>query len=312
MKKTIQPEDNDPTVGEPVAQALSRPISRRTLLKGALASAPLLISPTLLLPRKASAASNIGPSTATEPYLIPSIPGVKFVSILTVGDNIGGYRMVGIPDGLGLFNSSKTQFTVLMNHEITNGANVSGIQRAHGSKGAFVSRWTIDRNTLKVVKGEDLTPSADKVHLWDPAMSDYEQNGRTTQWQRLCSADLPAESALFGKGRGTHDRIFFNGEEVSDPASSRAWARIVTGPHAGEAWQLPRLGRMSYENVVACPHSKDKTVVLLTDDGDLSTAPSSTGFPSEVYVYIGEKAKFGHPIQQAGFTNGDFYGVQVV
>jgi len=237
---------------------------------------------------------------------------VKFVSILTVGDNIGGYRMVGIPDGLGLFNSSKTQFTVLMNHEITNGANVSGIQRAHGSKGAFVSRWTIDRNTLKVVKGEDLTPSADKVHLWDPAMSDYEQNGRTTQWQRLCSADLPAESALFGKGRGTHDRIFFNGEEVSDPASSRAWARIVTGPHAGEAWQLPRLGRMSYENVVGCPHSKDKTVVLLTDDGDLSTAPSATGFPSEVYVYIGEKAKFGHPIQQAGFTNGDFYGVQVV
>jgi len=42
--------------------------------------------------------------------------------------------MVGIPDGLGLFNSSKTQFTVLMNHEITNGATVSGSAR-HGSKG---------------------------------------------------------------------------------------------------------------------------------------------------------------------------------
>ena len=69
---------------------------------------------------------------------------------------------------------------------------------------------------------------------------------------------------------------------------------------------------MSYENVIACPHSKDKTVVLLTDDGDLSTAATTTGFSSEVYVYIGEKAKFGHPIQQAGFTNGDFYGVQVV
>ncbi len=176
----------------------------------------------------------------------------------------------------------------------------------------FVSRWTIDRNTLKVLTGQDLTPSGAKVHLWDPTTSNYEPTGRTTQWQRLCSADLPAESALFGKGRGTHERIFFDGEEVSDPASARAWARIVTGPHAGEAWQLPRLGRMSYENVVACPHSKDKTVVLLTDDGDLSTAATTTGFPSEVYVYIGEKAKFGHPIQQAGFTNGDFYGVQVV
>ena len=168
------------------------------------------------------------------------------------------------------------------------------------------------RETLKVLTGQDLTPSGEKVHLWDPTTSNYEPTGRTTQWQRLCSADLPAKSALFGKGRGTHDRIFFDGEEVSDPNSARAWARIVTGPHAGEAWQLPRLGRMSYENVVACPHSKDKTVVLLTDDGDLSTAATTTGFPSEVYVYIGEKAKFGHPIQQAGFTNGDFYGVQVV
>src|SRR5689334_16002616 len=120
MKKTNGPEDNAPTSGAPVAQALARPISRRTLLKGALASTPFLISPTLLLPRKAAAATNMGPSTTTEPYLIPTVPGVKFVSILTVGDNIGGYRMVGIPDGLGLFNSSKSDFTVLMNHEITN------------------------------------------------------------------------------------------------------------------------------------------------------------------------------------------------
>ena len=54
------------------------------------------------------------------------------------------------------------------------------------------------------------------------------------------------------------------------------------------------------------------TVVLLTDDGDLSTAPSGTGFPSEVYVYIGEKAKAGHPIEQAGLTSGTLYGVQVI
>ena len=50
-------------------------------------------------------------------------------------------------------------------------------------------------------------------------------------------------------------------------------------------------------------HSLDTAVMLLTDDGDLSTAPSGTGFPSEVYVYIGEKAKAGHPIEQAGFTS---------
>jgi len=224
--------------------------------------------------RKAAAATPIGPSTTTEAYLIPSVPGVKIVPILTVGDSIGGYRMVGIPDGLGAFQSAPGQFTLLMNHEITK--DRPGIPRAHGSNGAFVSRWTIDQQTLKVLNGQDLTPSAGKVHLWDALHSEYTTG--TTQWQRLCSADLPAESALFGNGLGTRDRIFFDGEEVSDPASARAWARIVTGPHAGEAWQLPRLGRMSYENVVACPHSKEKTVALLTDDGDLSTAPSGTGF----------------------------------
>jgi len=48
-----------------------------------------------------------------------------------------------------------------MNHEIS--ANPAGIVRAHGSKGAFVSRWTIDRETLEVARGEDLTPSPDSV-----------------------------------------------------------------------------------------------------------------------------------------------------
>ena len=242
-----------------------------------------------------------------EPYLLPSLPGVETVSILTVGDSINGYRMVGNPDGLGAFHSHGNEFTLLMNHEIA--AARPGIVRAHGSNGAFVSRWTIDRKTLKVLKGEDLTPSASHVFLWDPVHNEYTQG--TTQWQRLCSADLPVESALFANGRGTRERIFFNGEEVTDAASARAWARIATGPHAGEAWQLPRFGRMSYENAVACPQPQDKTIVVLLDDGDLSTAATSTGFPSEVYVYIGTKQKQGHPIEQAGLLNGSLYGVKV-
>jgi hypothetical protein len=308
MKNKIQWSSTDGDDASLMEGALSKTLGRRTFLKSALATAPLLLgAPTLLLPRKASAASNIGPSTTTEPYLVPSIPGVKFVSILTVGDGIGGYRLVGIPDGLGAFGSGRGQFTLLMNHEIT--TTNPGIARAHGSNGAFVSRWTIDQRTLKVLKGQDLTPSSQHVFLWDSIHDEYTQG--STQWQRLCSADLPAESALFGNGRGTRERIFFDGEEVTDPTSARAWARIVTGPHAGEAWQLPLLGRMAYENVVACPHSREKTVVLLTDDGDLSTAATSTGFPSEVYVYIGEKAKSGHPIEQTGLTDGDFYGVKV-
>ncbi|HEX9273381.1 MAG TPA: phytase [Candidatus Binatia bacterium] len=309
MKKSVQ-NDNEANNESTSAEISRRVLGRRAFLKGALATAPLLIAgPTLLLPKKTHAApeGNMGPSTTTEPYLVPSVPGVKFISILTVGDVIGNYRMVGIPDGLGAFNSGKENFTLLMNHEITNAR--PGIVRAHGSNGAFVSKWTIDRNTLKVLTGEDLTPSPNHVYLWDPVHEEFTQG--TTQWQRLCSADLPARSALFADDRGAPDRIFFDGEEVTDAASARAWARIVTGPHAGEAWQLPLFGRMPYENVVACPHAQHKTIVVLLDDGDLSTAATTTGFPCEVYVYIGRKVRHGHPIEQAGLTNGALYGVKI-
>lgn len=287
------------------ADALSNRIGRRTFLKGALATAPIMLAaPTLLLPRKAAGSRRFSPVTSAEPYLVPTVPGVEFVPLLTVGESVGGYRMVGIPDGLGAFRGREGQFTLLMNHEIT--AARPGIVRQHGSNGAFVSRWTIDRQTLRVVKGQDLTPSAHHVFLWDSVHNEYIRG--TTQWQRLCSGDLPELSALYAHGLGTAERIFFNGEEINE---GRAWARIVTGPHAGEAWQLPRLGRMSYENVVACPYPQEKTIAFLMDDADLSTAPSITGFPSEVYVYIGKKQKSGHPIERAGLTNGHLYGLKI-
>jgi hypothetical protein len=284
----------------------NEPGPRRSFLKGALAT-PLLFagSAALTQPEARAAGTSVGPSTTQEPYLLPSITGAKTVAILTVGDAIQGYRMVGIPDGLGAFVSGHKQFTLLMNHEITTGA--PGIVRAHGSSGAFVSRWTINTETLKVLKGQDHTPSADKVFLWDSVTKAYKPG--TTQWQRLCSADLAAESAYSAWGLGTRDRIFLDGEEVTE---GRAWARIASGPKIGEAWQLPRLGRMAFENAVACPFPQQKTVVALLDDSNLSTSPTpATGAPSEVYFYIGTKTGSGHPIEKAGLTNGSFFGLTI-
>src|SRR5258705_2518110 len=173
-------------------------VSRRSFLKGALAATPVLLVGTSSTARARTPALSIGPSTIAEPYLLPNISGARTVSILTTGDSVDGYRMVGIPDGLGAFRSGHNDFTLLMNHEIS--ANPAGIVRAHGSKGAFVSRWTIDSETLKVIKGEDHTPSPDHVFTWDPATRQYKQG--TTQWQRLCSADLAAPSAFFAHGLG--------------------------------------------------------------------------------------------------------------
>src|SRR6185295_210572 len=95
-------------------------------------------------------------------------------------------------------------------------------------------------------------------------------------------------------------------EEVTE---GRAWARMVTGPYAGEAWQLPRMGRMAFENAVASPYPQAKTIVVLTDDSNLATAP--TGFPSEVYVYVGRKTRQGHPVERAGLTNGFLHGLTI-
>ncbi len=281
-----------------------RTLARRTFLKGALAASPLLLAPSLLTPSKARGATVVGPSTTVEPYLRPTIANVETVSVLTVGDSAGGYRMVGIPDGLGAFRSGPKEFTVLMNHEIT--AQRPGIVRAHGSNGAFVSRWTIDAETFEVKQGQDHTTSPDDVYLWNPTTNSYVAG--TTQWQRHCSGDLPAESAFFAAGLGTRDRIYINGEEVTE---GRAWARIASGRYTGEAWQLPRLGRMAYENAVACPHPQAKTIVVCLDDSALSTAGVATNFPSEVYVYIGTKLRRGHPVEAAGLTNGSLYGLTI-
>ena len=187
-----------------------KPSSRRSFLKGVAASPVLLAAPASSLQATPSAPSrNIGPSTTTEPYLLPSITGARTKSILTVGDSVEGYRMVGIPDGLGAFRTGHREFTLLMNHEITAGA--PGAVRAHGSNGAFVSRWAIDSGTLRVYKGRDLTPSPAKVFLWDAIGAKYVAG--TTQWQRFCSADLPDEGAF--RQRSGHPRAHLHGRRGS-------------------------------------------------------------------------------------------------
>jgi len=275
-------------------------ISRRTVLKGAAVGAG-----ALLLDKSGLALAR-GPAqtTAVPSYVLPSLPErIALTPIPTVGDSAGnGYRMVGIPDGLGAVANGQT-FSLFMNHEL---GRSSGIVRGHGSIGAFVSKWIVDRETLRVLAGEDLTPSPDHVYLWDPATSQYTQG--TTTWDRLCSADLPDEKALRHGNRGTAERIFLDGDEVT---FGRAWARIVTGPRAGQAWELPRLGKMAFENVVACPYEQDKTVVALFDDGSLDTAPVAASNPSEVFIYVGTKQTDGNDVEKAGLTNGKLYGVRV-
>src|SRR4051794_17247585 len=144
-----------------------------------------------------------GPSSSASPYVVRATPGVKVTSVLTVGDAAAdGYRMVGIPDGLGAFDNGDGTFTLLMNHELTAAV---GAVRSHGAKGAFVSRWTIDKRTLRVLSGRD---QIQQLATWNPSTHSYNALARGIALARLCSADLPDQSALLAGGVGFAGRLF--------------------------------------------------------------------------------------------------------
>ncbi|MEW6306962.1 MAG: immunoglobulin domain-containing protein [Verrucomicrobiota bacterium] len=243
-----------------------------------------------------------GPSSSQSPQIEALADGVTFSAILTVGDsvnnkpdNVTPYRFVGKPDGMGALDNGDGTFTAFINHELSEG---EGVARRHGAIGAFVSKWIINKSTLEVMNGSDLITN---VYVWDGA--NFIIPGTNVVFGRFCSADLPPVSAFYNStsGNGTQNRIFMNGEEFS--TESRAWAHIASGPNAGDSWQLPRLGRASWENVVASPYMQDKTIVVgLDDDGTTD---------SQVYIYIGTKGTTGSDVEKAGLLNGTLYGVAV-
>ena len=223
-------------------------------------------------------------------YIVPSAPGVTFMDLMTVGDSIDGYRMVGIPDGLGAFDNGDGTFTLLMNHELGNSA---GVPRAHGGTGSFISKWTVRKADLTVLTGEDLIHT---VRLWDADTMGYVSAEGAT-FNRFCSADLPATSAFFDEetGLGFEGRLFTNGEESGN--ASRAFAHGLDGT----SYELPRLGKMSFENVVANPRAGVDTVVAALDDST----------PGQLYFYVGTKTDSGTPVDRAGLTNGTLRGLAI-
>ena len=264
---------------------------RRQLLAAALAS--------LLVPAAAVAA--VGPSTSTTPYLTPADGSVQFMSVLSVGDTVRKqnkgnetYRMVGVPDGLGAFDNNDGTFTLLVDHEL---GNTIGIPREHGAKGAFISRWQIRKSDLKVLSGADQIKT---VMLWNGAQ--YVESPAVA-FTRFCSADLPAESALYNhvSGKGfSEGRLFLNGEETT---GGRAFAHIAAGQEHGTSYELPAVGKAAWENLLASPFEQDLTVVAGMDDGALNA--------SKLYFYLGEKQSSGNPVERAGLANGASFQVSI-
>ncbi|MGE0226598.1 MAG: glycerophosphodiester phosphodiesterase family protein [Acetobacteraceae bacterium] len=242
-----------------------------------------------------------GPSTSQSPYLTPTDPHVRFVSLISAGDAVDGAKWAdgspwhfgGIADGIGAYANGDGTMTVLVNHEYP--ADVGTVRDTGAPGGAYVDRLTINLKTLQVVKAEEL---GQRLFVYDPKTGTYQEQPDILS--RLCSADLPNESAFYdaASGLGTKTHIFLNGEESG--AEGRAFAWIADGKSAGDVYELPWLGNLSFENVLASPHSGEKTVVIGNDD--------TTG--GQLYMYVGEKRESGSEIERAGLTDGVLYGIK--
>ena len=259
--------------------------------------------PSLLL----VAYSAVALSAADTSYLVPAQGGVIVKPFATSGDSFtsgsGTKVLAGIPDGLGAFDNGNGTFTLISNHEIP---AASGVARGHGGTGAFLSKFIVNKTTFAVTSLTDLISTVYVATRGSGAPT--WGVGTNVLFNRFCSADLPAESAMYNP-TGTKGvpiasgRLYFNGEEG---AGGRGFMHVSDGAFAGQSVELPHLGRFAFENLVACPTVQDKTIVMGIDD-------TSPGF---VTMYVGTKQVLSSPVDArdlavaAGLTNGLTYVVK--
>src|SRR5215210_3497400 len=256
-----------------------------------------------------------GPSgvvTQIKPYAV-GVPGSGWQTqpILSVGDTVpetgvpgAEYRMVGIPDGLGVQRRHK-DVRVLMTHEMVQ-SDVSEPRVGRPSqRGAFASEFILNR------RGEVLSGrrAFDTVYqdntLVGPAADTSNATPAFTRW---CSAFLA------GRREGMDRSIFFANEETGpeavasdgtqppsksfNPKGSQSVAIFDNQAHA-----LSKLGHFPRENTVVMRGTGRRTVILATEDGPRST-------DSQLYLYVGLKDRSSaDPLRRNGLDNGKLYAL---
>jgi hypothetical protein len=248
-----------------------------------------------------------GPSSATDPYVLPVADGVAITSLLTVGDAGAagnGYELVGNSDGLGV-TSEDGKVVLYLNHELR---RAQGIVRRHGQRGAFNARFEVDQASLAVLAGSDTVDPG--VVYWDYPSGTYVTgpsaprfaNGaaQDLRFIRWCSGTLSDPGLYWSESKqvGYTGQLWVGNEEEGD--NGRAFGVTTDGFTQG----LPRFGLFSWENAVPAPNKSETTLVTGLEDGPADG--------SQVSIYAGEKLASGNPFELAGLTNGSRFVIDAV
>ncbi|MBL9148864.1 MAG: hypothetical protein JNM94_09250 [Phycisphaerae bacterium] len=289
---------SDP-VAYPVRAGLGSTQEKQQMARFILASAAAAM--TMATVAQAQSYLTTGPSSSATPYIVP-FPGstaiTDLVSILTVGDSIDGYQMLGIPDGMGAFLAKDGTMQLFVNHELT--ATASGVQHAHQPRGfaggSFIAHWNVNIEAgvdfLSVNSGNDAILESQAVTNGS--------GGSLFNFARFCSGDIADPIAYFDSvsGAGTTHRFYTCGEE-----SGAAGRMMATDLVTGISYQMTSLDPVlgAWENGVSRPFESAQTVMVATSDGNAN----------RVFVYVGTKQTDGNPAERAGLLNGAAYGIQV-
>jgi Alkaline phosphatase PhoX len=214
------------------------------------------------------------------------------------GDPTLEYQMVGIPDGLGAYESAAGEMTVFMNHEFTKPTLSQPVVGGTQYRGAFVSKWMLDEggNVLSGERAYDTVFAYDYSDPDNPVVSEYpaaQADNSAPAFGRFCSGDLVVE--------GFDRPIYFTNEETTGADSFDGKGGVTVAIFDNQLHTLPHLGRFSWENSLVMPSTGNRTVIMGMEDGPATP-------DNQLFMYVGTKVpSSSDPLERNGLNNGDLY-----
>jgi hypothetical protein len=171
------------------------------------------------------------PFITSEPSMLVALqPGVAFTPIINsgelIGGRLGGFQLTGVPDGIGVYQSSVGRLEVFVNHELS--------YRYGDPAWARVSHLSLN------LQGEVVAAS-------------YAVDG-TEGYEYFCSATMDTIAGV---------PWYFAGEEwIGSPKGGMS---IAINAVTGQVFETPQFGALNHENV-APVKGLSKAVMYLSED----------------------------------------------